>query len=205
MAVEILKDADYSAEDVLRFSLALARHQYEERFSYRAGLFLTALTGKGKMKDFTLDLRHIGPPIAFFGLYMNHNNILIHGGTHHCLGYATRGIGMIHVVGGGTGEEVGTFIQSGTIIIDGDCGDVVGSYLDGGLILVNGNVGDKLGYTMGKAFTDVDSRIIVNGNAGRLVGQDMGGGEIHINGDFESIGNVHRGRIFHKNRLIVDR
>ncbi|MDA1016018.1 MAG: formylmethanofuran dehydrogenase subunit C [Planctomycetota bacterium] len=77
-----------------------------------------------------------------------------------------------------------------TMVWEGDCSHVklIGTYLKSGTIIVDGNAGMHLGAEM------TGGRIVVNGNAADWVGAEMHGGRIHVHGDAgHLVGAVYRG------------
>jgi len=167
----------YSAKDVEDFSIALSEFQGEMYFSTKAGLFLSALINSCKGDDFVVHTAHFAEPIKAFG-YRNTSNITVEGD-----------------VGLYVGEDMGM----GTIAVKGNADGNVGWYMRGGSVTVEGNA-NEVGHQM------IGGRIIVNGNAGDDIGDGMTGGEIVINGTIGSISpDFERGRIFHKEKLIIER
>jgi len=43
---------------------------------------------------------------------------------------------------------------------------------------------------------------VINGNAGKHLAAKMRSGDININGEFESIADVHGGKVFHRGKQI---
>ncbi len=75
--------------------------------------------------------------------------------------------------------------------IVGDTGDHTGGGFSGGEMTVYGNTGRGTGVYM------KGGKIAVNGNVGGSVGECMTSGEIHLNGDYESLGDLKGGSIYH--------
>jgi len=120
-AVKQLRGVCYSAKDVENFSIALAEFQDERYFSYKAGVFLSALINNGKDSDYVIHTQHL-KEVSELG-YKNTKKIVVNG----------------HVCG------PGPFMEGGTIIVNGNAGPDVGAFMRGGTIIVNGNAGDKVG------------------------------------------------------------
>jgi formylmethanofuran dehydrogenase subunit C len=95
-------------------------------------------------------------------------------------------------------ENLG-FMNTKNVIILGDGGVSCGAGNIGGTVIIHGDAGPGLGSFM------EGGRLILGGNAGHKVGDHMSGGEILLHGDYESLGDVERGRIFHKGRLILEK
>jgi formylmethanofuran dehydrogenase subunit C len=158
-------EADYSAEDVERFSLMLGEFQDEENFMERAGLLLSALMNNGKDGNYTIHTQHL-EGINFLG-YRNTKRV---------------------VVEGDVGNDAGTRMKEGELIIRGDGGLGVGFQMHGGSILVEGDADENLGMEM------TEGEINVKGTAGDGAGYNMKGGLITIWKDAgELAGNLMEG------------
>ncbi|MDD5171998.1 MAG: hypothetical protein PHF60_03090 [Candidatus ainarchaeum sp.] len=194
-ASELAKQVDYSAEDVERFSIALAEFQGEEEFSEKAGLFLSALINNGKDSDYVIHTEHLGEGIHRIG-WMNTKNIIVKGDV------SESGRDMADgelIVRGNARNGLGVRMEGGRITVKGDSCGLAGYGMQGGAIIVEGNAADSVGLRM------EGGTITVKGNAGKEIGQLMNGGEIHIEGKFKDVGNVIHGKIFHKGVKIIDR
>jgi hypothetical protein len=191
-----IKDIQYTAKDVEKFSIALAEFQGGRYFNERAGYFLSALINNGPESDYVVHTRQLSENIDLLGL-KNTKNITLNGNA---------------------GQFVGMFMVSGKLIIKGSALWMTGSSLKGGEILIQGNGGFYLGNQMddgkiiveGSTEKDVGEhmkggRIFVHGNGGISLGSYMAGGEIHVGGDIGWIGSIKHGKIFHKGKLIVDK
>jgi len=177
-ALKAIRNISYSASDVEKFSLALVEFQGEERFSDKAGLFLSALINNGKDIHYVIHTEHLAE--VFYLGTKNTKNIIVNGNA---------------------GSMVGDQMEGGSIIVNGNAGYGVGGHMEGGTIIVNGTAGDHVGVRMkGGAIT-------VNGNAGNDVGTGMmEGAVIHLNGGYKSIADdVKGGKIYHEGVLIVDK
>lgn len=98
----------------------------------------------------------------------------------------------------GAGNYPGSHMKSGVMVAFGDAGQSVGCGMDGGLIRICGNAGKLAGeHTKG-------GTIIIEGNAGPDLGRNMDGGEIHVNGEIESIGDIQKGRVYHRGKMVVE-
>ncbi|MEW6035053.1 MAG: hypothetical protein AB1529_00430 [Candidatus Micrarchaeota archaeon] len=229
-ALKKLKGLRCSAKDIEYMLAAFdsIREASKSGWFYETiGTFLSALINKAKEREFTLDTRLIhGEEIDELG-YRNTKMLTILGNagtaTGGCMrkgvlrvrgnsGYMTgcRMTGGLLIVEGDTGEETGYEMTGGKIIVRGSAWDSVGGQMRGGEIVVEGNAGSWIGCSeMGpdsdRLYSMTGGKVTINGKAGADVGDDMQGGEIHLNGEFESIGNVISGRIFHKGKLIVDK
>jgi len=118
-ALRQIKDLDYSAKDVEKFSIALVEFQDEKDFSAKAGVFLSALINNGKDANYVVHTRHL-QEIDGLG-YANTKNI---------------------VVNGNGGRWVGSHMKCGTITVNANAGILVGSYMKGGTIIVKGDAAD---------------------------------------------------------------
>jgi hypothetical protein len=172
------KKAAYTAKDVEAFSIALAKFQDERRFSYKAGLFLSALADHCREDAFVIHTTHLTRPVHEI-CYMNRKNI---------------------IVDGNVGMECGRQMMGGSITVNGDAGNYVGEDMADGLIIVNGDAGNYVGARMERSIINVE------GKAGGAVGLEMRSGAIFLEGGFESIGeSIRHGKIFNKGKLIVDK
>ena len=72
-------------------------------------------------------------------------------------------------------------MEKGKLFLYGSTGNNVGTGMLGGEIIISGRVGDYLGYFMN------NGRIDVYGNAGGNVGYQMSGGTIVVDGTVEGI------------------
>jgi hypothetical protein len=192
---------DYSSDDVEKLSLALAEFQNEKWFSYKAGIFLSALINKGKEKDYTIHTQHLEPPIYYLG-YRNRKNIIVEGDVGDHLGDSMK-CGTIRVRGNG-GTSVGNFMEGGLIIVEGNVKGNIGYSLEGGRIIVEGNASGCVGNGMNAGTITIKG--LVNGD----IGPSMSGGEIHIGGGdyisvvFSFFASNPCGKIYHMGKLIWD-
>ena len=175
--LSFIKNLEYTATDVEAFSIAIAGFQYEKGFSGKAGIMLSALINNCREDSFIIHTAHLAEPIHSLG-FRNTKNIAVEGNVGFSVGERMEG-GSI-TVKGNAGTMVGDNMKGGVITLQGDAQNYVGDYMEGG-------------------------RIVVEGNA-PFVGLGMVGGEIHVNGDYESIPpNFTSGKIFHREKLIVDK
>ncbi len=176
-----IKDIEYTARDVEKFSIVIAEFQNQGFFYIQAGLFLSALINNGTDTEYTIQTKHLEKWwISKLG-YRNTKIISVNGSIGSYLGNEMNG-GKITVwgnVGGGTGYEM----YAGEIKVWGNADDETGVYMKGGKIIVEGNV------------------------AGSHLGSGMRGGEIYINGDQCEVRDLwlDHGRIYHKGKLILDK
>lgn len=165
-----------TAEDVRKFSVVLAEFQGEEKFAFRAGIFLSALINKSSGNDFVIHTNHLDVTLYYFG-FLNTKNITVIGDT---------------------GGSFGSLMQGGNVAVKGNAGLYVGYRMQGGTIVVERNAANCAGDEMNGGI------IVVEGNAA-FVGRDMKGGEIHIKGNLTCLGiDTKGGNIYHKGRLIVE-
>jgi formylmethanofuran dehydrogenase subunit C len=132
------------------------------------------------------------------GFGMRDGIIMVEGNVGRHAGNKSRGTIIIR---GNAGDTVGIDMEEGNVVVEGNAGDDAGRDIASwdAYLTIFGDAGDNLGRGMKGGY------IGVYGNAGRNVGQGMTGGEIGITGDYESIGNVRGGKIYHQNKLIVDK
>jgi formylmethanofuran dehydrogenase subunit C len=190
----IVKNLQYSAKDVEEFSLVLEEFQYEEGFSNKAGLFLSALINNGNESDYLIHTQHLKMPPGNLG-YKNEKNIIVNGDVGYFVGISMKG-GSI-TVKGNAGGAVGSHMKNGSITVEGNVKGHLGSDMEGGSITVEGDAEDAVGMDM------QGGTITVNGNADTNVGYGMKGGEISLEGDYRDLsGNTEGGKIYHKGNLI---
>jgi len=195
-----------SGKDIQAFSIALERFQGEEKFSTKAGLFLSALINNSRDVDVVIHTAHLTEQIGWLG-YHNTKNIIVEGDIGDSLGSSMES-GSITVDGsagdflgswmkggsitvkGDAGEEPGFQMFEGKIIVEGNSGNSVGSFMIGGSISVGGNAGDRVGQSM------TGGSVIVEGSAGDNLGNSMKGGAITVRGDADDrTGNRMEGGI----------
>jgi hypothetical protein len=211
-ALELIRDLDYTSEDVENFSLVLGEHQHEANFKEKAGMFLSALINNGQDDDYVVHTKHFKEDLDHFG-YKNKKNITVNGPVGvYC--FANMVSGRVVVEGNAeyiTAQEM----EGGELIIKGNAARL-GIFMKGGKITVEGNGSGLLGWTMegGEIIAKGDSyspgpemrggKITVYGDAGVEVGRYMKGGEIHLEGEYESIGGDRKGgKIFYKGEQIA--
>jgi hypothetical protein len=183
-AASLVLRIDYDSRDVELFSIALAEFQDEDSFSWKAGLFLSALINEGKDNGFTIHNEHLDP-INHLG-YWNEKHIKVIGNTGDNLGRKMK-TGSI-TVDGNAGTGIGLDMQGGRIIVEGGAEMVVGQRMKAGLIIVCGDA-DSVGACMH------GGRIFVGGDAGE-VGSYMSGGEISIGGSCQKLGEMKMGKVY---------
>lgn len=151
---KLIRNISYSAEDIERFSIALAGFEEEQFFAIKAGLFLSALINNGKDPAYTLRLEHLNTKINGVG-FKNTKRIVVYGNL---------------------GDEAGSNMAAGELIIHGNTRHAVGWWMNGGCIEVERD-------------------------AGRDVGLGAKNGEIHLTGTYKSIAEKYDGdnaKIYHK-------
>jgi hypothetical protein len=220
--LEAVKHLRYSAKDVERFSIALAGME-EEFHPWKAGYLLSALIENGEEESYVIRTSHLSEPIDYLG-YANRKHVFVDGDLgDYCCCKMKRGsftidgnVGDSFAFKAGRGEilikknaghTLASKLLDGRIVVEGSCRWGACQHMLGGKVVVKGDVDDRLGHEMRGGL------VIIEGNAGELVGgtkneddiHNMDGGEIHIMGEIGSLGNVERGKIYHKGELIVDK
>lgn len=228
VAKEMIRGIFYTAEDVEKFSLALAEFQDKKDFAEKAGRFLSVLINEGKDSDYIVHTRHL-EHISYIGI-KNTKNITIEGHSGYAAAYGMSG-GRI-IVNGDVELDAGEFLSGGELILNGNATSRIGYHMSGGKIVLHGNIENSSGYSsvgdvmvggevmiFGNVNYSVGSsmkggKITIYGNAGENIGEMMEGGEIHLEGDYKSlaghypnpyIDKYRAGLIFHKGKLILDR
>jgi formylmethanofuran dehydrogenase subunit C len=205
-ARSLVKDLEYDAKDVERFSVGLAGLEKEFRnledliFCDLAGLLLTALVEHGHEREYVLHLPATEEVISTIG-YRTTKRIEVVGDVGDFLGNLMTEGGEI-IVKGNAGGMAGLFLDGGSITIEGDVADSVGMDMLRGSILVKGNAGKHVGNTLHSG------TVVVEGSAVSVGGDldPMTGGEVHINsGEPPGIDNIDGGKVFHKGKLLVDK
>jgi len=221
------------SERIIEFSLLLGEYENKKYFEDFTGFYLSALINKSNGKDFKIITNYLTKTIHEIG-YENTKNIDVNGNVGDFVGWrmkhgkiAVKGnagswVGGVMedgeiTINGNAGKLVGWYMKGGKITVNGNAGDKVGYGMRDGEITVNGNAGWVVGWDMkdgeitvnGNAGDGVgdgmkNGKIIINGNAGWGVGRYMKDGEIHLNGDYESLGYIYGGNIYHKGELIVE-
>jgi glutamate synthase domain-containing protein 3 len=121
------------------------------------------------------------------------------------IGAGIKGRGIVLEINGVPGNDLATFMDgptvivnenaqdgvantmnSGLVVINGDAGDVLGYGMRGGSLYVRGDVGYRVGIHM-KAYQDQHAAIVVGGRARDFFGEYMAGGELLILGLGESL------------------
>jgi formylmethanofuran dehydrogenase subunit C len=229
-ALEAVKGIPYCSSDVEKLSLALAEFQGIEGFPIRAGNFLSALINGGSDSDYVIHTDHLDQKIDFLGR-RNRKKITVMGDVGSEVGYGMDG-GSITVKGdaednagkwmrdgliaveGNAGENLGFCMQGGLVVVEGDAGDTVGHGMKGGVINVRGNAGWGVGCEAGAGYIILEGNatdgvfcheglmVIIGGNVKGLLGSHMSGGEIRVLGDFEKLGEITGGKIYHKGKLL---
>ena len=105
-----------SAADVERFSLVLAEFQDEKWFSYKAGIFLSAIVNNGRDSDYVVRTGHLKSPPDSLGCKNRKNLTII----------------------GDVGDWLGSYMAGGRITLKGNAGIQVGYGMEGGEIFIHG-------------------------------------------------------------------
>jgi formylmethanofuran dehydrogenase subunit C len=134
-----VKDSGITAIDVEAFCVMLPEFQGEKNFSFKAGLFLSALINSSKESRFIVHTRHLAEPIDVLG-YKNTKDIVVNGNAGHGIGIMMES-GTI-VVNGNVGECLGDRMSGGSITVNGDSGIYTGDRMEGGELRVNGSIDD---------------------------------------------------------------
>jgi hypothetical protein len=135
--LEVVKKSEYSAKDIENFTLALAEFQEENRFSGKAGVFLSALINNCKDSELVIRTVHLAKSINFLG-YKNTKKITVKGNAGADVGHNMQG-GTI-TVEGNAGSHVGYDMEGGTITVNEDAGGWVGHWMNGGEIRIEGKI-----------------------------------------------------------------
>ena len=194
-AMDTIKNIYYSARDVENFSIALSEFEHEKYFSFKAGLFLTALITNSSERDFVIHTKHLSQKPDWLCLE-NKNNVTVNGdvGTN----FGASATGGVMIVDGNTGGLVGQEMKDGIIVVKGNADLALGNRLKGGVIIIKGDAENYAGHGM------ADGLIIIEGNAGFELGSRMRGGEIHLEGRYKSLGEYFLGgRIYQRDNLIA--
>lgn len=121
----------------------------------------------------------------------------------HCLGqrYIGADIGNKHLtINGVPGNDLGSYLNGGTIKVNGNAQDATGDTMNEGTIIIDGSSGDATGYAMRggkifvknnagyragihmKAYKTHQPLIIIGGEAGSFLGEYQAGGTIIVLG-----------------------
>lgn len=137
-ALRLIRKIDYTAEDVEKFSIALADFQDEAKFAQKAGRFLSALINNCSEKEFVIHTGHLTMPIDNLG-YLNRKNITVEGSVGISVG--SNMIKGIITVNGDAGTNTAFRMKGGEIIIRDDAGNGIGGAARGGIVEVQGECG----------------------------------------------------------------
>lgn len=137
----------------------------------------------------------------YIGAGMGGKDLVIHGVPGNDLGCYLNG-GTIRVKGNAQ-DQTGDTMNAGAIVVEGSSGDATGYAMRGGKILIQGNAGYRVGIHM-KAYKEQQPLIIVGGEAGSSLGEYQAGGTIIVlglNSKKAPMGNfccagMHGGRMF---------
>jgi Glutamate synthase domain 3 len=121
----------------------------------------------------------------------------------HCDGqrYIGAGMGNKHLtIDGVPGNDLGCYLNGGTITVNGNAQDATGDTMNDGAIIINGSSGDATGYAMRggkilvkgnagyragihmKAYQSQQPLIVIGGEAGSFLGEYQAGGTIIVLG-----------------------
>jgi glutamate synthase domain-containing protein 3 len=115
----------------------------------------------------------------YIGSGMEEKHITINGVPGNDLGCYLNG-GTIKV-NGNAQDATGDTMNEGAIIIDGSSGDATGYAMRGGKIFVKGNAGYRAGIHM-KAYKTHQPLIVIGGETGSFLGEYQAGGTIIVLG-----------------------
>src|SRR5208283_1236224 len=135
--VTAVRNLDYSAKEVERFSLSIAEFQNEDGFGKKFGLFLSALVNTSQEDEFVIHTTNLDC-IDFIG-YRNEKEVIVKGNCDRGIGSEMKG-GSIQVEG--NAEEIGAGMEYGKITVKGNAGGKIGWFMKGGEITVDGNAGE---------------------------------------------------------------
>lgn len=177
-ALNEIKGLNYSAQDVEFLSIRLK--EFEDNaffFSWKVGLFLSALINNGADRNYTIHTRQFKEAPLELGL-LNTKNIFIEGDA---------------------GLWLGHFMISGTIIVNGNSDDNTAEGMCDGIIIINGSTGkDAANYMKG-------GTIIIKDGVTDLffVGAYSNGGKIHIEaGECPFKANYAKVELYYKGELV---
>jgi len=162
----------------------------EEAHFALVGLCVSALTGIGKEKNYSLQLGHFDRRIPFLGFNTNGKDVEISGDADF---------------------SIGKHYRHGRMVLHGDCHECdIGEDMVAGEIVIDGNVGmgdQDANSCIGRNMSH--GKIIVKGGLGEnvIIGPLHNNSEVHLegNGDFEKEGGEHfSGKIFQKGKLVYD-
>jgi formylmethanofuran dehydrogenase subunit C len=198
-AAHMLSGKTISADDVVKFNLALSGLQETPDFKIKAGAFLSALVNHSQDGYFVIETRHIDERLEYLGM-KNKKNILVKGSV---------------------GDSLGDKMSRGIITVWGECGSFAGSNMLGGRIFVKKSAGMAAGYRMeggtliirkwvneGAGTEMKGGTIIIKGDGDAGLGMEMEDGEIHVMGaislnDYDYISDdIKGGRIYHGKELV---
>lgn len=115
----------------------------------------------------------------YIGAGIGGKNLFLHGVPGNDLGCYLNG-GTIRVDGNAQ-DQTGDTMNAGAILVDGSSGDATGYAMRGGKIFVRGNAGYRVGIHM-KAYKEQQPVIVVGGETGSFLGEYQAGGTIIVLG-----------------------
>ncbi len=138
----------------------------------------------------------------YIGAGLGGKNLFLRGMPGNDLGCYLDG-GTIRVAGNAQ-DQTGDTMNAGAILVEGSSGDSTGYAMRGGKIFVLGNAGYRVGIHM-KAYKEQQPVIVVGGETGSFLGEYQAGGTIIVlglrSGGKAPVGNLccagmHGGRMF---------
>lgn len=138
----------------------------------------------------------------YIGAGIGGKSLLLYGVPGNDLGCYLNG-GTIRVAGNAQ-DQTGDTMNAGAILVEGSSGDATGYAMRGGKIFVQGNAGYRVGIHM-KAYKDQQPVIVVGGETGSFLGEYQAGGTIIVlglhSGGRAPVGSLccagmHGGRMF---------
>jgi len=187
------RPAQYSAEDVGKFSVVLGKYQSRKHFGSWAGWYLSMLIHDCP-DGVTIITEHLDTELDSLGWKNRDSRFVVRNNVGDYLGnHMFSGTIIVH---GNAGHDVGYGMSGGEIRINGNAGMFVSC--KNGKILIDGNAGESLGYRMDCG------EITVLGDVEDKLGSQMRKGAIHVGGDYKSLAtDIQGGDIYHKGNLIV--
>ena len=203
----------------------ILKNDRDTTYEFGIETFLSALINSSEDNGFTLDL---GCLMNIIGMgERNRKNVTITCNVGLDIGHKMES-GLLHIVGDcrdgvgrkmsggkiivdgcsmrGTGDDENAMgMKGGTVVIKKSCQNSVGGYMKGGRIIIHGELMATTRMVIDAGSWMEGGEIHILGKTDAIIGHGMSGGEIHLYDDFNEIGDVHKGKIYHKGKLIVDR
>ena len=127
----------------------------------------------------------------YIGAGVSGKHLLIRGVPGNDLGCYLDG-GTIRVQGNAQ-DQTGDTMNAGAIVVEGSSGDATGYSMRGGKIFIRGNAGYRVGIHM-KAYREHQPLIVVGGETGSFLGEYQAGGTIIVLG-LDSGGKIPVGNL----------